>query len=431
MKKKVILALGISIAVVLLISSLLRTKGGSEVAIAHKHIHFSTPNLAPQIAKLEESMAGKGSAAEKAMLAGLYVKQAKLTGDATWYDKAEAMAKSSLAAQPTSNPAAKLALAETLEKRHLFAQSLVIAREVLRDNPRNPEALAAFATVSLAVGDIDEASRAVDLAMRLHPVSPILTLRALVLMARGRDSEAEFSFRRSLAVEDVNDAPEAANTRSVYARFLLTKGRTDQARQLVNEALQIIPGQHLALSISGDLHLKNKSAQKAAKDFSEAFAASPQVSYLRKFSKAKRMLRDDRGADDAMREALALARKEIASGVHAHPLELSYVLIASPDPAGWNEAIRLATDELNVRRSVLPYIVLAQANEKAGNWEAATEAIDAVLRTGVRNPDYFLSAARIAKGAGDNQRARFYFEAALKEDAGLVEAEEGIRKLAE
>ena len=390
---------------------------------------YATADFSQQIAALESQVSKRPTPADQATLALLYVRQAKVTGNAAWYDKAEAAANASLSVQPTGNPHAKLALAETLEKRHLFAQSMAIAKEVVQEQPRNPEALTTYATIALAIGEIDEASRAVDLAVSIEPKTSVLTLRGLVLNARGRDAEADYLFRQALAAEDGKDAADSAYTRAVYARFLLTKGRYEQARELLNEALRIVPGQPLVLAISGELYLKQNEAAKAAKDFSDAFAASPQVSSLRKFSRAKRMLKDERGANDAMKAAYGLARKEIESGVHAHPLEMGYVLIAGTDPEGWKEAVTLATGELKVRRSVLPYVMLAQANEKLQNWPAATEAIDAVLRTGVRNPDYYMTAGKIAKGAGDIARARFYFEAARAEDRNLTEAEEALKAL--
>jgi tetratricopeptide (TPR) repeat protein len=395
----------------------------------HTAASFTPADLSPRIANLEARVAGKNTGPEKADLAALYVKQAKLTGDVTWYDKAEAMAKESLKASPVSNPRAKLALSETYEKRHLFAQSLQLAKEVLAELPSHPEALEAYATVNLAVGEIDEAIRAADLVVAIRPVSPYLTLKALTLNARGRDAEAEYYFRKAIEVEETTDPQGAAYTRTVYARFLITKGRYEQARTLLNEALTIVPRLPLALGVSTDLYLKQKQWDKAAAEAFEAFAASPQVSSLRKISRAKKMQGDERGAEDAMREAHALALKEIKSGVHAHPLELAYILTASKDPKDWQEAIRLSTEELKTRRSVLPYNALAAAQEKAGHLEAADQSIQTVLRTGIRNPDYYLLAAKIARRLGDIDRARFYYEAALAEDAHLTEAEDAIRDL--
>lgn len=418
----------IVLVMVVVMGSVIYQRGSSSPKFTLEAKHFSTPDLAPKITALEAA-ASTGTALDKAKLADIYVKQAKLTGDPTWYDKAEVAGKASLQMQPASNPEAKLAIAESLEKRHLFAQSLALAKEVVAENPRSPKALANFATVALALGDLDEASRAADLAATLEPTTPTLTLRALVLNARGRDPEAEFEFRRAIAVEDTGDAPTAASTRTAYAKFLTAKGRYDEAREYVNDALRIVPGQYTSLGVSGDLHVKRGDWENAAKDFSDSFAASPQVGSLRKFSRAKRMLKDVRGADDAMREALNLARREIASGVHAHPLELAYVLTASSDPEQWKEAIQLATDELKVRHNVLPWNALAAVQEKAGHLEAASASINEVLGTGNRNPDYFMLAAKINKRLGYVEKARFYYGAALSEDVNLSEAKEALNEL--
>lgn len=385
---------------------------------------FATADLRPEIKALESRAL---SGALKAKLGTLYVKQAKLTGDVSWYDKAEAVAQESLAG--TQNVRAKLVLAETWEKRHLFDKSMAMAKAVLKELPNDPEALATYAAICLAVGELDEATRATEIAVKLLPETPVLLLRAQVLNARGRDLEAEFYFRKALEVESRSAATDAVQVRTVYGRFLMNKGRYDEAQAYADEALRIKPGQYQALALLGDLHFKRNDPERAAKAFIDSFSASPQVSSLRKYARAKKLLKDDRGAEDGMREALALARKEIASGVHAHPLELSYVLVAGNEPAGWQEAIQLATDELKVRRSVLPYNALASALEKAGHLEAAAAAIDTVLRTGVRNPDYYMLAAKIARRMGDGDRARLYYSAALAEDSNLSDAKSAIEAL--
>ena len=141
------------------------------------------------------------NAFDLAELSTLYWQQGHRSGDATWYDKAEAAAKQSMKLLEAPNLQAKLNLAKVADARHEFGEAIRIAEELRRENP-SPGALAVLASAYLALGDLKEAARFADEGVDARPDSGAYLMRALVLEAQGRDAEAAFDFQRAVAVED-------------------------------------------------------------------------------------------------------------------------------------------------------------------------------------------------------------------------------------
>ncbi|MEO8560843.1 MAG: hypothetical protein ABI601_02135, partial [bacterium] len=98
------------------------------------------------------------SATDRSLLAGLYLQRARSTGDVSYYDRAETLARRSLALRTAHNGQTFAMLASALMARHAFAEALVVARQADSIDPGTPAHLALRGEIELELGDYDSAN---------------------------------------------------------------------------------------------------------------------------------------------------------------------------------------------------------------------------------------------------------------------------------
>lgn len=109
-----------------------------------------------------------------------------------------------------------------------------------------------------------------------------------------RYSEAEEEIRREL-----QKSPEQSFLKASLADLYLRQGRLIEARILIDEVLGYDPLHPEALSVLGDLFIKERSPQRALDCYRQAFARDPKP-YL--ILKTARALKEMRRFDDALQE---------------------------------------------------------------------------------------------------------------------------------
>jgi tetratricopeptide (TPR) repeat protein len=318
------------------------------------------------------------------------------------------MAQRGLIALPSPNPGAKGVLAKVAGSRHRFSESIQIALDMLKENAGNDGAMAILATDYLATGDLAKAAEYADQVVTLKPLSANIALRALVLLAQGRDDEAVFEFQNALAKEQFGEGMESSWIRAVFGRYYLKRGNLRVARELFQESLRITPEFALALDLMGQLEAREGHFAKAESYFNEAFAVSRQIPYLIHLAMATEE-KGERGSADALRtQAEELVRRELGSASYGHRLDLARLLIEKGTPAALAEAVKLAQEETHVRQNSETYFTLSQALSRSKRWAEARGAIFAALRSGVRDPDYFYQASEVERQIGSVTRSDFY-----------------------
>jgi len=340
-------------------------------------------------------------------LSKLLVIKAKLTGDANDYDAAEKSAQKSLKLLPQFNNQAVIVLARIAEARHDFESATKLSKQVIETKVR-AEALSILVTSYLAQGKLDDASIWADQLVQDSPGVSTYPLRALVLTARGRDEEAEFDFLKALYLEDVDENDSSAWARALMARFYLRKGHIAWATHLISEASTIVPNYHLALAIQGEIEFEKQQYAKAADLFFQAFLQSRQLSYLRQYANAKERSGKNEEAMETRTETEKLMRKELSEKKYGHRMELALLLLDKANKKDAIEAIQLLQNELMTRKSSEVYHALARGFALAELWNEAKEAVQAALRSGVRDASIDNHAAQIEKHLGNFSKAAFF-----------------------
>lgn len=178
--------------------------------------------------------------------------------------------------------------------------------------------------------DVDGAMNALDSLTMQRGVDGLrLMHRALILDYAGRDKDADESYRQAIAV--MGTGPRAADA---YGRFLVRRGRTDDAKALYQRVLRDNPGNPVAQSAMRDM---------AAKKTPAAMVASPAEGVSEALFGIAASLNDQRSADVAilylnltlyMRPDFDLARVLLSSRYEAMgKFDMANALYARIQPA--------------------------------------------------------------------------------------------------
>ena len=163
-----------------------------------------------------------------ANLAVAYVEQARITGNATYYEKADDAAARSFEVEPDENFTALAAQAAILAARHDFSDALSSADEALAINPRDLGALAIRVDALNELGRYDEQLEALAIADRRQPSTAIATRYSYAYELRGDLDRAAGILRRAAANGSRNDK---AYTLTLLADIQRKQGRLEAAAE--------------------------------------------------------------------------------------------------------------------------------------------------------------------------------------------------------
>jgi tetratricopeptide (TPR) repeat protein len=375
---------------------------------------FDSPSQADPRTEIEQAirdgeMRASRDPIEMTELANLYFVRAQIDGERRDFDAAERLAHESLALLPAPNGAA-MTLAKLANARHQFREAIELAHKY---QGRNAVAVPmTLATAYLALGELPRAAAAADEAVAAKPTPSTYLERALVRQAQGRDADAAADFANAVRVEDYGDVLESARVRALWARFLVRRGNYESAREVIDEALRLAPGNALAVSIRAELELRTGDAKRARADLEAAFLAQHQVRYMIDQARALEVGGDRVGADKLRRTAEGIVREDLATNGVGHRLELVELLVDRGDPAGIAEAVAVGRDELARRPGAESYYQLARALARDGHMDDANAQVQAAIASGAREPQYYELASRIANRRGDAVSAGFYAQLA-------------------
>jgi len=362
---------------------------------------------------------------ELASLATAYLKMARATEEGSWYLLAEQAAQRSLANLPFDNNSAVLVLARVAQARHDFSETIRLAKEVLRSQPGNEDALAVMVTANLAMGKVKEAQQAADELVERIPTLESLTLLALVKVNQGRDQEAIQAFNWALAAEEAGEKGSSASTRVLLGQFYSKRGQLELAGELYHEALRILPGYGMALVQLAALEIRLGQYKAAESHYDQVIAYSRESSTVydhvvfRGKARLKQFQGDESGAIALRHEAEALLRKTATghgSGSFGHKRELARLLLEGNRSADVPEALSLMQAELQTRHDPETLDTLAWALSRSGRWREAQKVMQELLHTGIRDAGMFYRASTIEQTLGNSSQARAYLQMAQKID---------------
>ena len=411
-----LLGIGISIAFYSLLSShradsrwtyrFQRPEVGSVTQTIQREIEFHQQRIQQQ----------PTAGLDRAALAQAYLKMARATGESSWYLLAEQTAQQSLAQLSVHNYGAILVLAKVAAAKHDFAQAVTLLKQM----PPQHESLALSTTNYLALGEVSIARKNADTLIQRVPTLGNFALKALVEVAQGQDDTAIKDFQAAIATEEPEEAGSSAWVRTLLGRFYYKRGQLQQAEELYQSAVEILPKYPPALLNLAELSIRQGKLDRATQLYDRFFLTSQKSPTiydhvaLRGLSRVQRLQGNLTQSHQTWERAVSRLRSDLSG--FGHRRELAQLLLERGQQTDRVEALALMQTEIKVRQDAETWSTLAATHFQMGQLAAAQQAIQAALKSGIRDPAITDRAAVIAQASGQSVQAQLYRRQVLSID---------------
>jgi tetratricopeptide (TPR) repeat protein len=345
------------------------------------------------------------------ILGQLYLQQARETGDVAGYTRAEAALRKALELLP-DYPSATTTLASVLYAQHNFVEALDLAQQIYQGDSRRTEALATMGDAYLALGRYQEAEEAYQELVRRGATPPVLARIAHQAELKGAPEEALQLMQRA-----ARDALAASQSREDVAWYLIrlgdlyfNVGQVEEAGKHYEAALRIFENYTIALAGVGKVRAAQGRYDEAIEFYEQAVAIIPQPDILAALGDVYAVAgRPDEAQHryDTVEYIGKLAKinqqvynRQLANFYTDHDLHV-------------DEALRLATAELNYRQDIYGFDAVAWAYYKNGMLDEAQAMIEQAIRLGTRDAKLYYHAGMIAHARGHTAEAKHLLSQAL------------------
>jgi tetratricopeptide (TPR) repeat protein len=345
-------------------------------------------------------------------LGQMYLQRGRLTGDVQTYLQAAAAADRAVELAPADRTARTLA-AGIRYTTHDFTAAEQAASALVAERPTDEGSLAVLGDAQLELGDYSAASATYGKLMATSPDAAAASVRAARLaFLQGRVADADQlanQAKRQAVASAFGDA--GLGYYSVFLGQLdLDRGLYDDAATQYEQALREAPRYHIALAGLA----KARAAQGRTKDaialYQQAIAVVPQPDYLSNLGDLYRRTGHDQLAAQQYGTVEVIATlAAINQQVYNRQLATYY----ADHDVKVDEALRLTTAELAVRKDVYGYDAQAWALYKNGRFEEAKAAADHALSQHTPDAKIWYHTGLIDQALGHADAARTELRRAL------------------
>lgn len=351
------------------------------------------------------------SAIALGQLAALYAQRARETGVDADYKVAEEYARRSIGFRANRNGKTFVTLASVLLAEHRFTDAEKVARDLIELDPETPQYRALLGEIELELGNYAEAKRQFD---ALYPFRSHLSIAPR--LARWYELTGNGSYARKL----VHQALTASLSRREMPReqvawfhlragdIEMRQGRLRTARSLFEQGLRIEPNDYRLLSAMASLEAAEGRPREAIEFGERAIGIKLDPATLGTIGDAYAATGDTATAADYVRTM------EVAVAGQPGPYHRAWSLFLLDHGKRYAEVLANARAELETRRDVYGYDLLAWALHHNGQNVDARAAMDSALRLGTRDASLDFHAGMIERALDDAPRTRFYLERALR-----------------
>ena len=392
--RKLVVAILFAAAAAAAIGAMRTTAAARTAAVARARAEDARRRDADIAFFLRRVAADPIGAADRARLAALYLQRGRETGDFEDYRRAEALARRSLELRVAHNARTYVVLASALLAQHRFTEALAAARDLNARDPGVARSQALLAEVELELGRYGEARALFDSlwpARRDLAVAPRLARWAEI---RGDTALARRLLDGALATARGRRDLPAEQLAWFYLRvgdYALRCGRLDQAAYALRAGLDVFPSDYRLLAGLARLAAARGHWREAVRWGEEAIAVVPDPATFGVISDAYAALGDSAQAAEYAR-AMELAVLGQPGQWHR-----AWSLFLLDHGRRVPEVLAHVREELETRRDVYGYDLLAWALHKAGRDGEARAAMAAALAQGTKDPLLLRHAAEIVR----------------------------------
>jgi tetratricopeptide (TPR) repeat protein len=351
-------------------------------------------------------------ASDRSQLAALYMDRARATGGFTDYERAERLARRSLALRTEHNSQTFGLLASALLARHDFAQALVVAKTADSLDPGVPRHVALLGEIELEIGDYEAANAHFA---SIHVDADQFTILARVARWRELTGHADAA-RRLLGitvakVDRRNDLPREQVAWFHYrlGELELRTGHLDSAAAAYRRGLEIFPEDYRILGGLARVAAARGDWRQAVEYGNEAIAIQLDPATLGTISDAYAALGDSAQSAQYARAMATSALKQPGPIHRAWGL----FLLDHGTKDDVDRVLAKTRIEMRTRHDVYGYDLLAWALHKQGRDAAARVAMQRALAQHTEDAQLYYHAGMIERALGNADAARAYLGQAV------------------
>ena len=339
------------------------------------------------------------------------IRKARETGDPSYFNRAEEELKKSLDINP-NNAGAMRHLAYVFYSRHEFEPAAVHARKAIEMDSTDGDSYGILGDALLEVGEYGRAEevykKMMELEENLYSYSRVAGLKSV----RGDSAGAIVDLERAIAAGKAAKQPAESIAWAEWQlgsdHFIL--GKLENAESYYRQSLETYPNYYRALAGMAQVRAAQKNYGEAISLYQKAisilpmpdFAAALGDIYIKvgkpELGKQQYELVEYIGRLNSLNQALY--NRELAYFYTDHDMKLA-------------ESLELAKRELDYRRDIYAYDLLAWSLYKNDKVEEARDAIEKALTLGTQDAKLFFHAGMIYHRLGDKEKAKQYLAKAI------------------
>ena len=379
----------------------------------------SAPGLSP--AERSVANANKAIAAKPReygpynQLAIALSRRARETSDPTFYAAAEDALKRSFELSPGNLEAEKIRVWLALG-RHEFPDALKAAQALQEKAPNDVLVYGFLVDANAEFGNYAEAENAAQRMLDLHPGNlPALT-RAAYLRELFGDIDGAFELMdMAYQATPVAETEDRAWIVTQMAHLKMAAGDTQAAGRLLQQALQLFPRYHYALSNLAKIRQMQGRFTEAIRLLQQLYAEAPHAENLYLLAEGFEKAGQTEDAQAAFAEFERKSLKEAVMKDNSSRELVFYYADHANEPA---KALEIAQQERAWRHDVYTLDAYAWALHVNRRDQEARKQIETALAVGLRDFKLFQHAAVIAASLGDQQRSDLYKEEMVQLNRG-------------
>jgi tetratricopeptide (TPR) repeat protein len=381
-------------------------------------LHAPAQNSAaprPQLSPAEQSIAAARKEIEKKPdqfagynhLAIALSRRARETSDILYYTQAEEALKKSLELAPGNMESEKIHV-WLLLGRHEFPSALEAAKALNKKNPDDVLVYGFMTDANAELGKYEDAEASAQWMLNLRPGNLPGMTRAAYLRELFGDVDGSYELMEmAYQATPPTETEDRAWILSQMGHLRFIAGKTDEADNILKQALIIFPGYHYALGNLAKVRITQKRYDEALVLLEQRYQAAPHAENLYDLAEALNVAGH---ADEAKKAFAEFETKSLAESVRKDNSSRELVFYYADYAHQPARAIEVAKQEFSWRRDVYTLDAYAWALHVNGQDAEARKQIETALSVGIRDAKMLDHAGEIALKLGDRTAAERYLE---------------------
>ncbi|MBI3246464.1 MAG: tetratricopeptide repeat protein [Deltaproteobacteria bacterium] len=343
-------------------------------------------------------------------LASAYMQKARESGDASYYQRAEAAVQRALELD-SGSAAALRTLAWVQTGKHEFRAALAAAERLRQQFPQDPLVHGLLGDAALELGDYARAETAFQAMLDLRPGLPSFSRAAYLRELYGDREGAVELMEQAVKSGSVRDPEPLAWCLVQLGQLYFNQGRLGKAETAFTNALAVFPQYYQAVAALGRVRGAQLRYPEAIALYRQAVAITPTPDLLAALGD---LLLVTGKPEEAERQFVLVEYIEQVNATNQVAYTRQLALFYADHDRKLDEAVTLAEAEIQRRHDIYSFDTLAWAYYKKGRFADARQAMTQALRLGTQDAQLLFHAGMIARALDEPEKAKEYLSRALE-----------------